>query len=174
MLRLSIDTQSSGGSSVSDKSEGPGWWQASEGQWYPPDQHPSFRDDSGGQAPARTVAAQTSSPPRAEASRSQRSEEPAEPVRSEEKRGPGGSAAPAGRQFPDLFQKALQGSHLADNITVKYDGDDERNEPAASGGSSGRSGSMRTVAAGGGQPVAAGTAGVTFAAPAKRKWRKGR
>ena len=35
MLRLLIDTQSSGGSSVSDKSEGPGWWQASDGQWYP-------------------------------------------------------------------------------------------------------------------------------------------
>ena len=91
---------------------------------------------------------------------------------------PEGNAAPVGRQFPDLFQKALQGSHLADNVTVKYDGDDERNQPGASGGSGGgassRSGSMRTVAGGGGQPVAAGTAGVTFAAPAKRKWRKGR
>ena len=39
-------------------------------------------------------------------------------------------AATNGRQFPDLFQKALQGSHLADNVTVKYDGDDQRNGPS--------------------------------------------
>ena len=80
-------------------------------------------------------------------------------------------AATNGRQFPDLFQKALQGSHLADNVTVKYDGDDERNE--AQPPSPSRSGSMRKMTPGGGDPVVAGTAGVTFAAPAKRKWRKG-
>jgi hypothetical protein len=33
---------------------------------------------------------------------------------------------------------------------------------------------MARMTTGGGVPVAAGTAGVTFAAPAKRKWRKGR
>src|SRR5882757_5404961 len=27
---------------MSDGSPGEGWWQASDGQWYPPDQHPQF------------------------------------------------------------------------------------------------------------------------------------
>ena len=25
---------------MSDSSQGPGWWQASDGKWYPPEQHP--------------------------------------------------------------------------------------------------------------------------------------
>ncbi len=28
---------------MSDVSQGPGWWQASDGKWYRPEQHPSFR-----------------------------------------------------------------------------------------------------------------------------------
>jgi hypothetical protein len=135
---------------VSDKSEGPGWWMASDGKWYPPEEHPSFKDGSRMRVPDRQEQVQASAP---------------SPVSS-------GSAAPGGRQFPDLFQKALQGSHLADNVTVKYDGDDERNEPGPAVGS------VRTptrMTRGGGTPAAVGTAGVTFAAaPAKRKWRKGR
>jgi hypothetical protein len=27
---------------VSDTSRGPGWWQAADGKWYPPEQHPSY------------------------------------------------------------------------------------------------------------------------------------
>ena len=27
---------------MSDLSQGPGWWQASDGKWYPPEQHPSY------------------------------------------------------------------------------------------------------------------------------------
>ncbi|MEY2569223.1 MAG: hypothetical protein QOE35_3752 [Actinomycetota bacterium] len=27
---------------MSDATQGPGWWQASDGLWYPPDQHPDF------------------------------------------------------------------------------------------------------------------------------------
>jgi uncharacterized RDD family membrane protein YckC len=27
---------------MSDVSGGPGWWQASDGRWYPPEQHPSY------------------------------------------------------------------------------------------------------------------------------------
>jgi Domain of unknown function (DUF4190) len=27
---------------MSDTSEGPGWWQASDGKWYRPEQHPSY------------------------------------------------------------------------------------------------------------------------------------
>ena len=26
---------------MSDRSAGPGWWQASDGRWYPPELHPS-------------------------------------------------------------------------------------------------------------------------------------
>ena len=28
---------------MSDVSQGPGWWQASDGKWYPPDQHPNYQ-----------------------------------------------------------------------------------------------------------------------------------
>src|SRR5579872_6222317 len=27
---------------MSDVSGGPGWWQASDGRWYPPEQHPNY------------------------------------------------------------------------------------------------------------------------------------
>jgi len=27
---------------VSDTAQGPGWWQASDGKWYPPEQHPNY------------------------------------------------------------------------------------------------------------------------------------
>jgi Domain of unknown function (DUF4234)/Protein of unknown function (DUF2510) len=30
------------GDTVSDTSQGPGWWIASDGKWYPPEQHPSY------------------------------------------------------------------------------------------------------------------------------------
>lgn len=28
---------------MSDVQQGPGWWQASDGRWYPPEQHPNYR-----------------------------------------------------------------------------------------------------------------------------------
>jgi hypothetical protein len=28
---------------MSDVSQGPGWWQASDGKWYSPEQHPEYR-----------------------------------------------------------------------------------------------------------------------------------
>ena len=147
---------------MSDKPEGPGWWIASDGKWYPPELHPSFKDGSGAGPTAGPQPERRQSGPQFPPS-----------GQPERRQGPGHSvkAATNGRQFPDLFQKALQGSHLADNVTVKYDGDDERNE--AQPPSPSRSGSMRKMTPGGGDPVVAGTAGVTFAAPAKRKWRKG-
>jgi hypothetical protein len=131
---------------MSDKSEGPGWWIASDGKWYPPEQHPSVRDSSRVQASARADA--HSQPHRWQ--------------------GQAEKEVHVGPQFPDLFQKALQGSHLADNVSVKYDGDDERNATSSVPG--GRAG----VRTGGGVPVAAGAVGATIGAPAKRKWRKGR
>jgi uncharacterized RDD family membrane protein YckC len=38
---------------VSDTSQGPGWWQASDGKWYPPEQAPGY------QAPAGDVSGGT-------------------------------------------------------------------------------------------------------------------
>ncbi len=28
---------------MSDASQGPGWWQASDGKWYPPEQAPGYQ-----------------------------------------------------------------------------------------------------------------------------------
>jgi hypothetical protein len=28
---------------MSDATQGPGWWQAADGKWYPPEQHPDFQ-----------------------------------------------------------------------------------------------------------------------------------
>jgi len=36
---------------VSDQSQGPGWWQASDGKWYPPEQAPGAQPAAGGGAP---------------------------------------------------------------------------------------------------------------------------
>jgi hypothetical protein len=40
---------------MADTSGGPGWWQASDGNWYPPEQHPAARAQA-----AAAVAAATS------------------------------------------------------------------------------------------------------------------
>ncbi len=123
---------------MSDKSEGPGWWIASDGKWYPPELHPSVRDTSRTKAPAQV----------ADGSKPQRWQGQSE------------GSDHVGPQFPDLFKKALEGSHLADNVSVKYDGDDQRNITGPAGARS---------------MVGAGTAGgVRGATSAKRKWRKGR
>jgi hypothetical protein len=115
---------------MSDKSEGPGWWIASDGKWYPPELHPSVREKS-----AVTASAVATAP--------RRRQPQSEP------------AAHVGPQFPDLFQKAMEGSHLADNVSVKYDGDDQRN----------LAGSVSSTT------PAGGTGG---GSTTKRRWRKSR
>ena len=131
---------------MSDKSEGPGWWIASDGKWYPPELHPSVRDTPNTEIPAQ--------------------------VRGESElhrwQGPAQEPGRAGPQFPDLFKKALEGSHLADNVSVKYGSDDERNAAAPA--------ATRSVAGArsGGTASSSSGAGSTAGAPAKRKWRKGR
>ena len=35
---------------MSDMSQGPGWWQASDGKWYPPEQAPGYQPPAGGPA----------------------------------------------------------------------------------------------------------------------------
>ncbi|MGZ4704138.1 MAG: DUF4190 domain-containing protein [Acidimicrobiales bacterium] len=37
---------------MSDFSQGPGWWQASDGKWYPPEQHPGQAPPPYAQPPA--------------------------------------------------------------------------------------------------------------------------
>lgn len=129
---------------MSDKPEGPGWWQASDGNWYPPELHPSATGDSG-----RKPSEETGN--------------------SQPRRWQDHGEQHVGPRFPDLFQKAMQGSHLADNVSVKYDGDDQRidTQPASSGRS------VASMSTGGGTTVATGVPGATIGAPAKRKWRKG-
>jgi hypothetical protein len=41
---------------VSDTSQGPGWWQASDGKWYPPEQAPGYEPAAAAAAPGATPA----------------------------------------------------------------------------------------------------------------------
>lgn len=41
---------------MSDTSQGPGWWQASDGKWYPPEQAPAPQAGGGGTAPGGVPA----------------------------------------------------------------------------------------------------------------------
>jgi hypothetical protein len=80
---------------VSDRSEGPGWWLASDGQWYAPETHPSFHADTAPRPVPMTTEPETT-----------------------EGQAPAEEARLVGPQFPDLFQKAMEGSHLVDNVVV--------------------------------------------------------
>jgi hypothetical protein len=135
---------------MSDKSEGPGWWIASDGKWYPPELHPSVREES---TTTPSMQGLDGVP------RRRWDDDPSKATR-------------VGPQFPDLFQKAMQGSHVADNISVQYDGEERR---------SGGSGSMARVSApststtSGRSEQPSGVVGASIGAPAsKKRWRKGR
>jgi hypothetical protein len=140
---------------MSDKSEGPGWWIASDGKWYPPELHPTARVET---ATEPSIQGLDGVP------RRRWDDDPSK-------------AAHVGPQFPDLFQKAMQGSHLADNISVQYDGDDRRaggNPNASLATSSVSSKSVRNTSAGS-EATPAGVVGSTIGAPtSKKRWRKGR
>ena len=84
---------------MSDVSQGEGWWIASDGKWYPPHLHPEAR---------------TSTPP----TNSSLADRLAMKARSED--------GHVGPRFPDLFEKAVQGSSLADSVTWQNDGDAPR------------------------------------------------
>jgi hypothetical protein len=135
---------------MSDKSEGPGWWIASDGKWYPPELHPSVREES---ATTPSMQGLDGVPKR------RWDDDPAK-------------ATHVGPQFPDLFQKALQGSHVADNISVKYDGEERR----AGGGASMAGVSAHSVTnTSSGTEGSSGVVGATIGAPvSKKRWRKGR
>ena len=42
---------------MSDTSQGPGWWQASDGKWYPPEQAPGYQAPAADAAPAASPGA---------------------------------------------------------------------------------------------------------------------
>ncbi len=41
---------------MSDTSQGPGWWRASDGKWYPPDTHPNYQAPEPPKAPPGPIA----------------------------------------------------------------------------------------------------------------------
>jgi hypothetical protein len=137
---------------MSDKSEGPGWWIASDGNWYPPELHPSVREEPTTQP---SIQGLDGVPKR------RWDDDPSK-------------TAHVGPKFPDLFQKALQGSHVADNISVKYDGEERR--AGGNGSLAGAGVSARPTAGASGETQgSSGVVGATIGAPvSKKRWRKGR
>ncbi len=135
---------------MSDKSEGPGWWIASDGKWYPPELHPSVRQES---TTAPSMQGLDGVPRR-------RWDDDA------------AKATHVGPQFPDLFQKAIAGvargrQHLGE---VR-----RRGARAGGTGSMARAGVSPSASANGGTEGSGGVAGATIGAPAsKKRWRKGR
>ncbi len=129
---------------MSEISAGQGWWIASDGNWYPPELHPSVREQTPRPVPTKMHVPVPSTMPSAEGMAAQGwTVEPQQ-------------EAPVGPQFPDLFQAALQGSHLADNVTVAGSAD----SAASDFFTSSRAGSAPPV----GAPSGGGS---------KRRWRKG-
>ena len=47
---------------MSDVSQGPGWWIASDGKWYPPQQHPDYRPPAPPQPPTQAAQPPPSAP----------------------------------------------------------------------------------------------------------------
>jgi hypothetical protein len=49
--------------SMSDATQGPGWWQASDGKWYPPEQHPDYTPPTQAADAIPPTAATPTTPP---------------------------------------------------------------------------------------------------------------
>ncbi len=169
---------------MSDKSEGPGWWIASDGKWYPPELHPAARGAAA--PPARPVPSVTpheiaSEQPAVQhaASRPDAPQHVAAQQPAPQRWQSAGQSDHVGPQFPDLFQKALQGNHVADAISVKYDGDDERNTtgmiyPTRSAPATPKQAQPTPEVAGASAGASDGAVGsFSGASASKRRWRKG-
>ena len=112
---------------MSDVAQGPGWWIASDGKWYPPESHPSVRAQAPAKAPVKGA------------------------VPSRSTGGPANGAAHVGPQFPDLFEAAMKGSSVADIVTVVHHGPDEhRPVPVTTVSTGGYGGSSPATPSGGG------------------------
>ncbi len=107
---------------MNDRPEGPGWWQASDSSWYPPEQHPSAAvaqaTDRGSTFGGISTTEPTLSMNMATA------KIPPIPVPELPKRptwsGESDRRPEAGPMYPDLFSQALAGSSLANVVTVNY------------------------------------------------------
>ena len=105
---------------MSDSPQGPDWWQASDGAWYPPELHPSLEGDvvrgrrpAGGAAGVGRACGEGPPDPRSRAAK--------RPTWSNES----DQRPDAGPVYPDLFQQAVSGSSLANVVTVEDYADGE-------------------------------------------------
>jgi len=160
---------------MSDVSNGPGWWIASDGRWYPPELHPSAREQQSGVVPPRAHATAPAAGTGFEHAREDLgARQPGSGLAGGDT-GPRPEQRHVGPQLPNLFQEALHGASLADNITVRYDGADElrRAEVRRSAGYGGGRHAERnqgddffSASASAGSRASTGVA-------TRRRWRKG-
>ena len=134
---------------MSDKPQGPGWWLASDGTWYPPELHPSVQEVT----PAPVATAPVAVTPLPDAAAPVAVVPVPDVVRDADRPvatvempplGPVGPVAPravpslpvgdrkptwsgetdrrteAGPMFPNLFEQAVAGSALANAVTVNF------------------------------------------------------
>ena len=121
---------------MSDKPQGPGWWLASDGTWHPPELHPSVQAepvDVSGTTYAPDVAAARAMHPSAVP---EMTDVPEMACATGCRGGPGMHPVPSRASpeahlerrvrpaprsrpmYPDLFERAIAGTHLADVVTV--------------------------------------------------------
>jgi hypothetical protein len=101
---------------MSDEPQGPGWWQASDGAFHLRELHPMTEASSSMEAVFSTVGAPSTDVTQPRVAPIPVPELPRRPTWS----GESDRRPEAGPMYPDLFQQAVAGSHLADVVTVKY------------------------------------------------------
>jgi len=160
---------------MSDVSNGPGWWIASDGRWYPPELHPSARDQQSCVVPPRAHAgAPASGAGLTERGGSLSAHSPGSGYAGGDT-GPRPEQRHVGPQLPNLFQEALHGTSLADNITVRYDGSDEHRRAEARHAVGHGTGSRADRNCGDDFFSASASAGprTSTGVATRRRWRKG-
>ncbi len=172
---------------MSDKPQGPGWWLASDGTWHPPELHPSVQAepvDVSGTTYAPDVAAARAMHPSAVPEMTDvpemayapdvaaaRAMHPSAVPELPQKRtwsGESDRRPEAGPMYPDLFERAVAGTHLADVVTVQFaDGESRSSLDVAS--FTGRPGDDRELVSTSARTPA--EVGAFTGATAKRRWR---
>ena len=113
---------------MSDKPEGPGWWQANDSAWYPPEQHPAARAAQAAAVATTPGGIPTMGP--APSVNIAQAKIPPITVPELPKRPTSGGASDrrpeSGPMYPDLFNQALAGSSLADVVVVNGAGGESR------------------------------------------------
>jgi hypothetical protein len=107
---------------MSNKPEGPGWWQASDKAWYPPEQHPAAQVAQATEGGPTLGGIPTMEP--TPSINIARAKIPPIPVPELHRRptwsGESDRRPQAGPMYPDLFSQALAGSSVANVVTVNY------------------------------------------------------